>query len=127
MCMVDDGDAPEASVTTTPKAAKPYVCGECRRTIEKGERYLKYKMLYEGTWIESKHCLHCHQLASWLVGECGGFPCDQLIEDFEQHAIETKRFDMMRQLWGAKHKWQRRGQLMPVPKVLPTTEERATS
>ena len=60
----------------TPKARKEYQCEECGCSICKGEVYVKYKTLYDGSWNETKVCEPCYDLGEsmaelgfcWILG-----------------------------------------------------------
>ena len=68
------------------RARKQHCCGECSRTIEKGEQYEVVKGLWDGRWETHKTCLGCTRIRQhfcsdgWLYGglaeqvsECVGF------------------------------------------------------
>lgn len=61
---------------TIQKARKQYVCEECRKTINIGDEYARYKILYDGSWSETKVCEPCYDLGEsmadlgfcWVLG-----------------------------------------------------------
>jgi hypothetical protein len=121
--MADGSDRCDVWVEWKPRARKTHKCDECGRTIFQGEVYRQTKGLYEGMWLATKQCPHCVVLADWLAAECGGYLTQGIVEDFEEHATEYRRFDLLRLLWGVQHGWVRRDLIMPIPKLPPTTAE----
>lgn len=125
MCMVDGGERSEVWLEWRRRAHKKHQCSECGRSILRGETYRRTKDLYDGRWSSTAQCAHCMVLADWLSEECGGYLTHGIVEDFGEHAEEYCRFDLRRLQWGALHKWNRKGNLMPIPK-LPLTSEQIT-
>jgi hypothetical protein len=125
MCMADGSDRADVWLEWKPRARKEHKCDECSRPIAKGETYRQTKALYEGSWLALKQCAHCVVLADWLVAECGGYLTQGIVEDFGEHAQEYGRFDLTRLRWGAENQWQRKGALLPIPRMPPTSERRA--
>jgi hypothetical protein len=132
MCMVDynDDDGGVWFGTTKPRANKEHVCGNCCRTIAKGETYARSSWVYDGYVSVFKMCSHCEAAASWLVKVCGGFICgdsgqvpgglpwEDLQEHWDDHAWPIRSLDLGRLLVGLKRGWKRRdGQLWPVELV----------
>lgn len=87
MCMVGDEDSWEFYTEYTPKAKVPHVCGECGRTIAKGERYRTQGGKVEGGFIWHKTCIHCDKASEWLEAVCGGWVFTRRLEDFLEHVI----------------------------------------
>lgn len=126
MCMADGADSPDVWRQWERRARKPHKCDECGRQIAKDERYL-YAEAHdtEVGWWSTKRCSHCCVLAAWLREECGRYLVHGVLDDFREHAEEYQRFDLWRLTWGARNKWNRKGALLPVPKVPLTSVERA--
>lgn len=85
MCMVADDDFWEFYNEYTPKAKVPHICGECGRTIGKGERYRTQGGKNDGSFVWFKTCLHCDKASEWLVAVCGGWIFNRRLEDFLEH------------------------------------------
>jgi hypothetical protein len=82
-----DGDSNEFYSSAIRKARKPFICCECRRTVERGTEYERAAMKYEGEFFTYKTCSLCVEIRtvftcgrSWLV-EC-------LWEDMRDYAFE---------------------------------------
>jgi hypothetical protein len=121
MCMVDMADPCEFWHEKTVRAAKPHVCGECRREIAPGELYQRSFGKYEGRVFYDVTCRHCAVACAWLNRECGGYLGGAVLVDLREHwdedGIRTR--ELARLIRGMERKWQaRRGGLMPVPKLL---------
>lgn len=122
MCMVGDDDYWEFYNEYTPKARKPHRCGECRRTIEAGERYRTQGGKHDGEFVWHRTCLHCDAAAEWLLVVCDGwiFGCRQ--EDLEAHVIGDERYvrsaPLTRLLRWMRADWRdRAGNVRPVDDV----------
>lgn len=61
MCFYYDGYN-DLNVTTYPKARKEHRCYECREIIQKGETYVYFKALFDGSFSKSKTCRRCEYL-----------------------------------------------------------------
>lgn len=127
MCMADDGERADVWQQWTPRARKDHKCDECGRAIAKGETYRQTKMLFDRMWSATKQCAHCMVLADWLVEECGGYLTQGIVEDFANHADDYGRFDLRRMQWGALHRWERKGKMLPVPRLPLTSEQRTAA
>lgn len=122
MCMVDyDYDHGAFHSETLQKARKEHRCGECGRSIEVGEKYVRHFGVYDGSGYGGKRCLHCGVLADWLSINCGGYLHDAVVEDFTEHAHEYSRMDIARLAVMARNDWRsvRKKVLLPVPKLPP--------
>jgi hypothetical protein len=69
------------------QARKRHVCCECDRTIEPGERYELYTLLFEGKWEEFKTCLGCLRIANHLA------PHGRLIGELAEQVAECIGFN----------------------------------
>jgi len=127
MCRTD-GEAADAYSVTRRIARKEHRCGECRRTILKGEPYDLHGMVYEGTASSHSVCTHCAVLTEWLVRECSGTVTGELIEDIEEHATEYERTDlghlaaMARAQWMKGPSWREPYAGVPIPQLPPSLQ-----
>ncbi len=48
---------------TNPKAKKPHRCGECRRSIEKGQVYERFVGKFDGAIFSQSTCLECAEIS----------------------------------------------------------------
>lgn len=85
MCMVSDDAYWEFSSSKHPKARKDHACGECGRTITKGETYWFFVGSYDGSFSTHKTCEHCDIASAWLVEACGGWVFNARQEDLGEH------------------------------------------
>ncbi len=70
------------------KARKSYVCRECRQTIPKGARYVRYAGTNDDHRIfVVKTCLLCEEIRKALY--CDGYYFGQLWEDIEEQLFEN--------------------------------------
>jgi hypothetical protein len=135
MCLyIDDNDEFEHLSAGYRKARKEHTCGECRRTIEPGERYWFDTMVEVGYGIRTeKMCSHCQGVIdvgialtgchrSWWYGhvldwldENTGFVAN-IIRNHDLQSGATVR--MLRYVALAKRHWKRHGQLVPIPESL---------
>lgn len=76
MCFDYDGTC-DIYDHTQPKARKEYRCGECGRTIARGEQYHRAEGLYDGKWFTEIWCSRCeavrqkihdHEIAEGCTG-----------------------------------------------------------
>jgi hypothetical protein len=118
MCNVDY-DRPDFYVQDQRRARREHKCGECGRTIAKGEFYVRSSGKWDGLCNSFKHCEHCAVLAAWLERECGGYMHGGIIEDIGEHLSEYRvpavGFSLARLYVMAGRDWKRRGQLVQVP------------
>lgn len=73
-----DGEAPDVSNTTWPKARKEHECCECGEAIEPGQRYERTSGLWDGFWDTFKTCRACVRIRADVC--CGGFVYGELRE-----------------------------------------------
>lgn len=79
-----DGDRATVSHTTCPVSARDKPCGECGKSIVRGEKYELNKSLWDGAWFTSRTCLLCveirdhFQCDGWIYGQLW----DDLVENF---------------------------------------------
>ena len=90
---VDMDESSELFRETKPKARKEHKCGECYRTIEKGERYNRYSVMYEGDFSEHKMCKDCNSVAesyfnAFIFGEVWEYVRNEIDECYGDFAIE---------------------------------------
>lgn len=121
MCRWEDCDTARVSNTTTRKAAKPHVCTDCFRQIEKGESYRYTFMILEEGPMTFRLCQHCQVGAAWLTRECRGYVYEQIREELEEHAQEYPDIaaGLAPLIEGMRTKWAGPDGLLPVP-ALPT-------
>jgi hypothetical protein len=126
MCMIDDCDERSTVLGEShPVARKKHKCGECRRVIEPGERYLAESLLFEGEVSTHKTCAHCEVARDWLARECGGWIYSGVAEDIREH-VTSGYYGMAvaRMAVGMSWKWRgKNGELFPVPSLPKTTHE----
>src|SRR5277367_3969530 len=67
-----DGEYPEFSQITMPKARKQHICEECARPIAIGQRYQKCVCKFDGELFDNKTCLQCAEIRSAF--SCDGWP-----------------------------------------------------
>jgi len=56
---VDHDESYEVLLNKIVHARNPYKCGECRATIQKGERHEYYKGVFDGLIYTHRTCLTC--------------------------------------------------------------------
>jgi hypothetical protein len=128
MCMIDDAEGPVTMLSTAaPRARKQHKCAECARRIEPGESYSVERFLFDGSLTTHKTCSHCLVARGWLYDECGGFMYGSVEEDIREHATGGGYpVGVLRLAVGMWWKWKApSGRMLPVPKMPPTTHERA--
>lgn len=128
MCMVGDDDYWEFYDEFNPKARKEHICGECGRTIAKGEKYHTQGGLHEGFFIWHKTCAHCTAASEWLVEVCEGYIFGAREEDLTEHVIGHEKYLRTRPLtrlvrWMRADWHDRAGNLRPVEDVRQVTSE----
>jgi hypothetical protein len=124
MCMIDgaDGEA-RVSESTMRRAAKSHRCGECGRTIERGEVHEYASMLWDdgvAEWHHHRTCAHCIAARHWLLVQCDGWCYSMVREDLEEHwneDITLRTVSLGRLIVGMRRGWKRLtdDRLMPVP------------
>ncbi len=63
-------DQPELYDEQIRRAAKPYLCVECREVIQKGESHLYSSCLFDGLWSHWRTCKACKRIGNDLCGGC---------------------------------------------------------
>lgn len=127
MCMWDDGESWELARHQWRTAAKDHRCGECNRTISKGERYEYVTGLYDGHWDTERTCEQCHQVTRWLNVVCGGFMYQAVQMDLFEHITGEESYLRSAPLtrlgrWMDKDWRDRAGNLRPVDAVREVTD-----
>ncbi len=88
VCIGSDYDegTTETLSDSHPVARKPHVCCECKRTIERGERYQRYVGKWEGDFIRYDTCTQCEEIRTVFC--CGeGWMWMSLWEDMRELAF----------------------------------------
>lgn len=85
MCMYGGDDEWDVFNSCERRAAKDHRCGECGRTIVKGERYAWAKGLFDGHWSTYRTCLQCEAAKQWLLAVCSGYFFEMTTEDLRNH------------------------------------------
>lgn len=122
MCMYDDSDPATVFRRQERTAAKEHRCGECGRTIARGEKYHHVVGLWDGWWSTFKTCAQCRQVELWLVAACGGFMFEMNEEDLATHVVGEESYVRSAALvrlyrWMVGDWRDRRGELIPVESV----------
>lgn len=128
MCMVGDEDYWSFYNEYRPKARKEHVCGECGRTIAKGEHYVTQGGLSEAGFEWNHTCAHCDAASEWLISVCDGYIFGRREEDFTEHVIghekELRSAPLTRLLRWMRADWQDRdGNLRPIEDVWAVASE----
>lgn len=92
MCMVDSGEYWQFAAYVMRRARKEHRCGECRRTINPGERYEHVSGLYDGRWDTERTCEQCRTAARWLEVVCCGFLYGAIKEDLGEHVVGDESY-----------------------------------
>jgi hypothetical protein len=89
MCMIGDDDGWAVFRSGERRAAKNHRCGECGRTIVKGERYRFATGLSTEweAWSTFHLCGQCNAATRWLVVVCGGYLYEATREDIGEHVV----------------------------------------
>lgn len=125
MCRIDyaEGSGFWRQPLTERRANKDHTCGDCGRTIHRGERYT------HGVWLETlegpgyyttKMCQQCVAAGRWLKKVCGGHFWPGVLEELEEHweeEFELRSVGLGRLILLGKRRWQRDGQLIPVEHI----------
>lgn len=109
MCV--DYYPPDVSREVSRTARKEHRCGECRRTIDPGERYVVQTSLYEGSWWEGKVCAQCRAATEWLIIICRGYLCEDVLDELSDHLYEPPPISSValgRLVVRMRHQWRRR-------------------
>jgi hypothetical protein len=70
----DEWESPEFYNWEFPKARKEYKCGECRRTITKGQQYERYTAKFDGEMQSEKTCMDCSHIRKAFTCEGSASP-----------------------------------------------------
>lgn len=122
MCLWDEASAdctPSVSRLADVKARKAYICVECNRQINVGERCQYVFQIYDGDPYSCYTCEHCQTAQAWLRRECGGYVIDCIWEDIREHIKEHPglKFPLGRLIVQKNKQWTKNGQLMSIPPV----------
>jgi len=84
-------------------AAKPHICSQCHGTIQTGEQYHVFHMLFEEEWRDYKECCDCRDLVNELQssGELVAF-CGLWEDVSEGHVDDMLKFMRIRHRRGGK-------------------------
>lgn len=85
MCYCDDDEPASAYSEVFPKARKTHYCCECGAAINKGDRYQRYSLVWEGTARDYKSCLECAQIRDYQdrkAWPCSGPPFTLLYDEW---------------------------------------------
>lgn len=98
ICITHDFEGPaDVWESINRKARKQYRCCECGKTIEVGDTYELYSILYDGSWSKYKTCLVCAEIAAAFC--CDGRIFGTLWSDFHDcdiwQEITTACFDKL--------------------------------
>jgi hypothetical protein len=105
-------------------ARKAHHCGECGRSISRGERYRVAAGKSYGEMWDAKVCVHCDVACSWLSENCNGYLYSAVHDDFREHA--DGNLAMLRIVVGSRRGWKSfadPARLLPVPAVPPQMNE----
>lgn len=122
MCRIEDADS-DGWWLIEPhdvKARKDHNCGDCGRTIAKGETYTYGSWADGGTVLAMKMCAQCVVAGHWLMHVCGGHFWPGVVEELREHWEEDtvyRSVGLGRLIIGAKRHWRRNGQLIPIEQV----------
>jgi len=64
-------DCSDVGEETNPTARKIHRCGECYRDILPGEKYERYRGLYDGSWFTAITCIDCKSMRDALFCSYG--------------------------------------------------------
>ena len=70
-----------------PRARKDHRCGECRKTIARGEVYLREVNIHDGRVITDKTCQDCASIRNEFFKD--GYWYSQVIELLSEHVRES--------------------------------------
>jgi len=120
MCRAADIDISVYTETLVKKSRKDHVCGECGRTIERGESYLRAFSICDGDPFTNLFCTHCIIPMKWLIENCSTYIYTEVRSDIREHARDYKRTDLARMSVAMKRGWRRfDGKGLMQPMLLP--------
>lgn len=115
MCMFDGDSYWKLAEATMRRARKPHRCGECARTIVKGERYEHFSGLDDDSdaWYTAKTCQHCLAARRWLLVACSGYIFEAVHADIGEHwsesnALRTVALGRLKLAGASGRQWQHR-------------------
>lgn len=84
--MADPGDFDPWDVFDggSRRAAKEHRCGDCRRTITKGETYWYGRGLIAGHWYTHRLCAHCNEAARWITLDSGAYGFGEILSELAE-------------------------------------------
>jgi hypothetical protein len=85
---VDDYESPTFHQTKFPYARKEHKCGECGRTILKGEKYEYVSSMYDGYFGKYKTCLDCISVRKAFF--CHGYLYEGVWEMLAEHICDLR-------------------------------------
>lgn len=96
---MDETDIEEGEVKfgkmTEPKARKDHGCSWCPEPIKKGEKYLRFSMLYEGEFVVEKKHPECNEACNKHMNELNKQGGDIERFDFEDHSFKRGTGEMV--------------------------------
>jgi hypothetical protein len=72
---------PKVFVEKQQKARIDHECCECKRVINKGEKYFVCKGLWNESWDVYKQCNECNEVAHRFMSEQNLYPLGSLLEE----------------------------------------------
>lgn len=128
MCMIGDDDYWSFYNEFTPLARKTHTCGECGRTIGRGERYHTQGGLAEDRFEWHKTCAHCTIASRWLQVVCDGWVFTARFEDLREHVDGDEKYLRSRPLvrlvrWMRDDWHDKAGELRPIEEVRRLVDE----
>lgn len=126
MCMIDSADYPDFVRVHSRVARTTHCCSECARIIAQGETYEYVAGKSDGEFFQNKTCAHCQKARVWLSHVCRGWVYGGMLQDLAEHWDYEPRYRsrwLAQALWGMKHKWTRKGGVMPLLSDPPVTTD----
>lgn len=122
MCMYGDDGEWVVFHSAERRAAKDHRCGECGRTVVKGERYTHASGLFDGRWGTYRTCAQCEVAKGWLAAICSGYCFEATVEDLRNHVDGDEWYERSPALvrlvrWQAYDWYDRHGNLRGVDDV----------
>ncbi len=105
---VGDYDPPEVSVDLMRRARKPHKCGECGRTIERGEMYERAWSIYDGRHDTNITCVDCLSLRKAFF--CEGWLYGSIWEQFWDWLQDA--------VYGDYFSWSKLGEVTPAARTV---------